>query len=155
MIEVDMMSHVGVAESRRLLADEDDYNRRLDARRTDISAKGATYMGRLNDESYVDARDVTPRHQIVLFHYITGSAEAFLKRKYARAGKFGGEFEAMVAQSDKERADVLEDFEAEHGLDGEDELCREGASLAAAMSAARDAGEWSPLPPREGGLLFQ
>jgi len=162
MVKVDMESHghspddpdgPDGPDGRRILADNEQHL--SEAERFDISATAATYMGHLNNDAYVGARDVTPRHQLVLFHYLTGSAEAFLGRKYARAGKFGAEFEAMVAESGGERAEVLGDFEAELGLDGESELCREGAGLAAAMFAARASGEWSPLPNREGGLLFQ
>lgn len=124
-----------------------------DVEELDDTPTGATYMSHLSNEAYAGNRAVSDRYQLAIFHYITGSADAFLERKYARAGKFGLGFEKLAAASGKERRKVLREWEADIGLDGEAALCRQGAALADAMAAARAAGRWGPLPARE-GLLF-
>eukprot|EP00892_Ulva_mutabilis_P002018 jgi/Ulvmu1/11817/UM080_0028.1 len=120
-----------------------------------VDATGASYMSHLSAEEHEDAQDVTLRYQLALFHYITGSENAFLTRKHAIAGAFSAQFDEMVAANPgAERRDVLGRFEVELGLNGDHGVCREGAVLADAMDAAKASGLWSPFPEHE-GLLFE
>ena len=120
----------------------------------DPNATGASYMSHLSTEDHEEYREVTERYQLAIFHYMTGAENTWLDRKYETAGKFTTTFEDMVAAAPaKDRREVLQQFEADLGFDGEHALCQEGAALADAISDAKAREQWSPFPEGE-GLLF-
>ena len=109
---------------------------------------GWSYDGHLEPADFKRAGNVTDALQIVLFHYVTRSQNAFIERKIKlRSGVYATMF-AETAHGGRPSQDELDAqyaaFEHKHGFDGQAPVCEQGGAMAAAMAAARAAG-WSEL----------
>lgn len=123
---------------------------------TERAHTAITYPAHLKGENLESHPEITPAYRLVLNHYVTRAQDEFIERKIrlGGTGKFAEAFAHIMSglddQTDMDAA--YSRFEAEYGFDGDHEVCRQGATVAAAMRSAVAAGRWSPVP-REPGLL--
>ena len=120
------------------------------------SGGGTSHVGHLPSQAHALYSHPSDEYQLALFHYVTRAQDDFIRRKITlRSGVYATEFAALSAASGGKGArpsqaridEQYAAFEREHGFDGRDAMCEQGAAMADAVQRAERNG-WSHLKPQ-------
>lgn len=126
------------------------------ANQTKAFPAGVTYPAHLRGLNTDSHTAITPAYRLVVNHYVTRAQDEFIERKIklGGTGKFAKAFDEILQTLDskEDMEEAYRRFEADFGFDGEHEICRQGAAVAAEMRASQAAGTWMAVPHQPGLL---